>query len=428
MSDDSAALQSLRERLAAEEAAYDQALAALDRLAGFRLPYEAEPGLPQRLAELNQRWPLQDGPRAGGPLARLRRFVWETLLPQLQRQQSFNSALVQLLNGYVNRSLELQGQARDLAAAAVRYSQRVLPTVDARDRVATALATTRAELVLESFDRRQESLARRLDGLLALRDTVTALAEELRAIRQALAAQAPPPQVAAQAARAAGDAVYAAFEARFRGSREEIRARLAEYLPHFEGLQPVADLGCGRGEFLELLREAGAAGLGVDGNAEFVQQCRARGLDVSQGDLLDFLRGREDGSLGGVFAAQVAEHLPPRALTALLQESWRALRPGGLLVLETVNPRSVVGLLEVYNRDLTHEKPLHPETLSFLAAAAGFGEVRVELRAPVEADARLQPVPAEGLPPRAAEALNENLARLNQLLYGPREYALFARR
>ncbi len=88
----------------------------------------------------------------------------------------------------------------------------------------------------------------------------------------------------------------------------------------------------------------------------------------------------------------------------------------------------MVGLLEVYNRDLTHEKPLHPETLSFLAAAAGFGEVRVGLRAPVEADARLQPVPAEGLPPRAAEALNENLARLNQLLYGPREYALFARR
>lgn len=428
MSDDSAALQPLRERGAAEDAAYEQALAALDRLAGFRLPYEAAPELPERLAELNERWPLQDGPRPGGPLARLRRFVWETLLPQLQRQQSFNASLVQLLNGYVNRSLELQAQARDLAAAAVRYAQRVLPTVDARDRVATALATTRAELVLESFDRRQESLARRLDGLLALRDTVTTLAEELRAVRQALAAQAPPPQVAAQAARAADDAVYAAFEARFRGSRDEIRARLAEYLPHFAGLQPVADLGCGRGEFLELLREAGTTGLGVDGNAEFVQQCRARGLDVLQGDLLDFLRARPDGGLGGLFAAQVAEHLPPRVLTALLQEAWRVLRPGGLLLLETVNPRSVVGLLEVYHRDLTHEKPLHPETLSFLAAAAGFGEVRVELRAPVEADARLQPVPAEGLPPRAAEALNENLARLNQLLYGPREYALFARR
>jgi hypothetical protein len=98
------------------------------------------------------------------------------------------------------------------------------------------------------------------------------------------------------------------------------------------------------------------------------------------------------------------------------------------LLLETVNPRSVVGLLEVYNRDLTHEKPLHPETLSFLAAAAGFSDVRVELRSPVEADARLQPVPSQDLPPHAAEALNENVARLNALLYGPREYALFAQR
>ena len=86
-------------------------------------------------------------------------------------------------------------------------------------------------------------------------------------------------------------------------------------------------------------------------------------------------------------------------LQALLRESHRALRPGGLLLLETVNPRSVVGFLEVYNRDLTHERPLHPDTLSFLAAAAGFTDVRVELRSPVDPAARLQPVPAEGLPP-----------------------------
>jgi O-antigen chain-terminating methyltransferase len=129
-----------------------------------------------------------------------------------------------------------------------------------------------------------------------------------------------------------------------------------------------------------------------------------------------------------VFASQVAEHLPPAVLVESLRAAFRALRRGGLLVLETVNPRSLIGFLEVFNRDLSHEKPLHPETLSFLCAAAGFCEVRVELRSPVEADARLAEVPPEGLPPRVAEALNENVARLNGLLYGPREYALFARR
>jgi O-antigen chain-terminating methyltransferase len=112
----------------------------------------------------------------------------------------------------------------------------------------------------------------------------------------------------------------------------------------------------------------------------------------------------------------------------MLAESRRALRPGGLLLLETVNPRSVTGLLEVFNRDLTHERPLHPDTLSFLVAAAGFGEVRVEMRTPVSAAAQLQPVPADGLPPPTAAVLNENLAQLNALLYGFLEYALVARR
>ncbi len=196
----------------------------------------------------------------------------------------------------------------------------------------------------------------------------------------------------------------------------------------FDGLAPVADLGCGRGEFLELLKEHGIAARGVEGNAALVREGLDRGLDVTLGDLLSFLRTQDQGSLGGVFAAQVAEHLPPQALQETLRESHRVLRPGGLLVLETVNPRSVIGFLEVFNRDLTHEKPLHPDTLSFLAAAAGFSDVRVELRAPVDAATRLQAVPAEDLPPRVAEVLNENLRKLNDFLYGPREYALFARR
>jgi SAM-dependent methyltransferase len=254
------------------------------------------------------------------------------------------------------------------------------------------------------------------------------VSEEARAIRGTLAAAAPPPAVAAAATRAAGDSAYAAFENRYRGSREEIRERLSDYVGRFEGLAPVVDLGCGRGEFLELLRERGIAARGVEGSASVVQECRDKGLDVVHGDLLDFLRAEPAGSMGGVFAAQVAEHLPPPVLHGLLAEAHRVLRPGGLLVLETVNPRSVVGLLEVFNRDLTHERPLHPDTLRFLAAAHGFTDVRVELRSPVDPSSRLSPIPTDGLPERAAVALNENVERLNGFLYGPLEYALVARR
>jgi O-antigen chain-terminating methyltransferase len=187
-------------------------------------------------------------------------------------------------------------------------------------------------------------------------------------------------------------------------------------------------MGCGRGEFLGLLREAGIEARGVDANPRAVQACRAKGLDAFEGDLQDYLGNLAEGALGGLFAAQVAEHLTPGVLQSVLAEAHRVLRPGGLLVLETVNPRSVTALLEVFQRDLTHEKPLHPETLSFLAAAAGFTDVRVDYLRPVEPAARLQSVPGDDLPAPAVRALNENVARLNELLYGAQEFALFARR
>jgi SAM-dependent methyltransferase len=425
---DEPGLEALRLRLEDEQKAYADVLAAVDRLARFDLPQDALPELPARLGRLNVVWESLPRPEGGGLGGAFRQRAWDALAPALARQAEFNGLVVQVLNGYLSEAGQLHEHLRTLASALVRYVQRVDPLVDARDRMATALATTRAELILEAFDRRLESLGRRFEGLLALRDRLESVSEEVRAVRGTLAAAAPPPAVAAAATRAAVDSSYTAFENRYRGSREEIRDRLASYVPWFLGLAPVADLGCGRGEFLLLLKEAGIAARGVDGNANVVQECRDKGLDVVRGDLVAFLQGTPAASLGGLFAAQVAEHLPPPVLMALLAEAHRTLRPGGLLVLETVNPRSVVGLLEVFNRDLTHERPLHPDTLRFLAASQGFSDVRVELRSPVEASSRLAPIPSDGLPERAAVALNENVERLNGLLYGPLEYALVARR
>jgi SAM-dependent methyltransferase len=421
-------LEALRRKLDAEESTYAELLAVVDRLAAFSLPAEALPDLPARLARLNETFAAPGRPQGGGLSGAFRGRVYDSVQPALERQTEWNALVVQILNGYIGETEKLHARLRELASAIVKYVQRVQPLVDARDRVATALATTRSELVLEAFDRRLESLGRRFTGLLALRDRLETVSEEVRAVRGTLAADAPAPTVAATAARAVEDALYTAFENRYRGSREEIRERMRGYVALFEGLAPVVDLGCGRGEFLELLKEAGIAARGVEGNANVVRECREKGLDVVSGDLVDFLRTEKAGALGGVFAAQVAEHLPPPILQAMIAEAHRVLRPGGLLLLETVNPRSVVGLLEVFNRDLTHQRPLHPDTLSFLAAAVGFTDVRVEMRTPVEASARLQPVPAEGLPERTAAVLNENLERLNALIYGPLEYALYARR
>jgi O-antigen chain-terminating methyltransferase len=310
----------------------------------------------------------------------------------------------------------------------VGYAQRVEPVVDARDDVRAARAPSDAHQAIAVLERRLESMGERLSGLLALRDRIEALSEELRALRGGLAASPPPAEVARAAERAASDSVYTAFENRFRGSREELRARQQGYLELLRGHAPVVDLGCGRGELLDLLRAAGVAARGVESSASAAQECRARGLDVAHADLVAFLQQQPPASLGAVFAAQVAEHLPPARLQALLAAAHRALVKDGLLVLETVNVASTFAYHDVFIRDLTHERPLHPETLRFVVAAAGFSEARIELRSPVPDDVRLHLVPTGGMPPPVVKALNENVERLNALLFAPVDYVVVARR
>jgi len=157
------ALEALRARLAQEETSYAEVLAAIDRLSVLSLPTEAAPEIRERLAELNALLSSAPAPSGGGWRGVIRRQAWSAMAPAIERQQAWNAALVQLLNAYVTQAELLHARLRELAAALVRYAQRVEPVVDARDRVATALATTRSELLLEAFDRRLESLSRRLD-------------------------------------------------------------------------------------------------------------------------------------------------------------------------------------------------------------------------------------------------------------------------
>jgi SAM-dependent methyltransferase len=170
------ALEGLRARLAEEEAAYAEVLAALDRLSAFALPAEAAPEIRERLERLNALWEAPPRPEGGGLGGALRQRAWDAVAPAVERQVAFNSALVQLLNAYLTHAEGLHARLRELAGALVRYAQRVEPVVDARDRVATALATTRSELLLEAFDRRLELLDRRVEGLTAAREALGATA------------------------------------------------------------------------------------------------------------------------------------------------------------------------------------------------------------------------------------------------------------
>lgn len=216
---------------------------------------------------------------------------------------------------------------------------------------------------------------------------------------------------------------YVGFEDRFRGSQEDIRARLMTYLPYFEGASDVLDLGCGRGEFLGLLRERGVRARGLDVNHEMVEVCRERGLDVAEGDAVSYLRGLPDGALGGLVAAQVVEHLEPGYLMELLELSYHKLRPGSHIILETINPACWFAFFSSYIRDITHVRPLHPDTLSYFISASGFQRVTVKYSAPYPEAGKLQPWPDAAASGDAADVFNANMTKLNDLMFTYLDYA-----
>lgn len=276
----------------------------------------------------------------------------------------------------------------------------------------------------EDLEERTREIAAPLRIVPELEDRV----KRLERVRRAGAAEerpGTPPQVL----QAWGPPVdYFAFEARMRGPTADVRRRQEQYVEFFREAAPVLDLGCGRGEFLSLLRSAGIAASGIDRDPEMVEFCTGEGLNVEEAEAVAHLEGLAGETLGGIFAAQLVEHLPPTAIVRMLELAAVKLAPGGLLVLETVNPLSFVALRH-YFADLTHVQPLVPETLELLAYQAGFREVETRFANEPSAEERLSPLsfPPDCLPEASREAIDRNVARLNEVVFGPQDYALVAR-
>ena len=214
------------------------------------------------------------------------------------------------------------------------------------------------------------------------------------------------------------DSFYFSFENRFRGPREEIKARVAFYLPVVRkagagtSRSPVLDLGCGRGEWLELLKEHKLEARGVDLNTVMVSQCKARGLKVRLGDAVEHLRAQRANSHGAITGFHIIEHVPFETLMALLGEVRRVLKPGGVAIFESPNCKNLVVGACNFNIDPTHRNPVYPETAEFMLASHGFEKIRIEY---------LSPVPN----PRFDDTTPE-LAIIKDLLYGPQDFGIIA--
>ena len=227
------------------------------------------------------------------------------------------------------------------------------------------------------------------------------------------------------------EGTYFLFEERFRGSREDIKQRQLAFIPYFDKCSRVLDIGCGRGEFLEILKNHDIGGIGVDSDPDMVAYCHSRQLDVVQSDAISFLETLADKSLDGVFISQVVEHLDSNYLFRLLVLCYQKLKFGYHIVVETVNPLSFSSFVNFYI-DLTHKKPVHPETLQYLLGAAGFRECEKKFFSPISEESRLKKI-EEMAEMNATErknvgTYNHNVEILNSVLFGAQDYAVIGKK
>jgi O-antigen chain-terminating methyltransferase len=212
------------------------------------------------------------------------------------------------------------------------------------------------------------------------------------------------------------DAFYLAFEEQFRGDREDILNRLKVYLPLIEEAKvgtpetPILDVGCGRGEWLELLRESGYIARGLDSNRVMLDTCRARGLEVIEEDVIAHLQSLPDALLGAVTGFHIIEHLPFPVLLKLLDETRRVLKVGGIAIFETPNPQNILVGSHNFYIDPTHLNPLPSPLSKFVLEYAGFSPVEIINLNPYEDSFKVS---------------GSELAEVfNNYFYGPQDYAV----
>jgi SAM-dependent methyltransferase len=397
--------------------------------------------------------------RVLGPvIVTVKKVLLKLLTPLLEQQAAYNAAATRAMADTDNRMRAMEWRHAQALARSEEQLGANLAEVGARlqdevtrlrgdllARVVEDVAARHTALrqeVLAAVSALREELAAQSRAMEAARHAGARLTEQLSVserrwrrlvhVLQDGAAAGPGPEATPPANRPAlppaglePEFDYAAFEARFRGPEADIKERQRVYVPCFEGAASVVDLGCGRGEFLELLREHGIPAQGVDLDLDMVLLCRDKGLDVVREEAFSSLAARADDSVGGIFSAQFIEHLEPARIVELVKLAHRKLAPGGCLALETPNPACLMVFADSFYRDFSHVQPIHSDTMKFLLEARGFRDVEVKALAPVDPSMRVPPLPGDD---PALVLFNQGIERLNALLFGFQDYGVIGRK
>jgi len=335
-------------------------------------------------------------------------------------QEIFNQQVFLILFEFKNALEQNLSQTKELISSFTDIIQLNAALTDAKDKEWDALGNNHVGMIFKSMEWRVDKLAAAYEDANLLMKKFLLLKENLNQLLSVLQEKRmpSPPQVK-EILQPLEDWRYAGFENRYRGSEQEIKKQQASYVSYFKKGGKVLDLGCGRGEFIEILEENGIEAEGIDINGQMIEICRDKGLNCQKADILKKLAEYEDGTLGGIFSSQVIEHLSPSYLRRVIELAYFKLSPASHIVLETINSASVFSLVQIYFLDLSHQKPVHPQTLKFLLESTGFEKVEIKYSFPLEKE-KLQDLPGSD---EFTSILNQNIDNLNKLLYAPPNYA-----
>lgn len=221
------------------------------------------------------------------------------------------------------------------------------------------------------------------------------------------------------------DMDYLAFENKYRGSEESIQKLQEKFVRLYAGKDNILDIGCGRGEFIKTLLNAGKQYVfGMDINPQMVEKCKKEGLSVELKDGVSYLYDNDNLNLGGIFSSQVIEHLKPSQIVKLIKGAYKNLQEGSPLILETINPMALVTQTMAYTLDLTHRQYVHPFTIEMLLKEHGFKKVEFIYSSPVDTEAPI--LKDNDMNPKELEKYNEKIRRMHEMLFGYQDYAVIA--
>jgi O-antigen chain-terminating methyltransferase len=318
----------------------------------------------------------------------LREARWQPVIEQVEHLKSEAAELKDVRRHWIEWRADWE---RKLAANEIQFLRSVADLQGAFQHRVTQIESNFRDIVkgqhqdyLGALDRTTIGVQKRLwDDLEKIKaDYERLIHTELRIVRQRAFLSKPEAAPEIPAGPALPNFDYGRFAERFRGDESYVRQNQAIYGPIFAGASNVLDIGCGRGEFLETMREAGVEAKGIDLGEESVAQCRAKGFAAERADLFEYLAGQPDGEFGGIMSSQVVEHLAPETLPMLVRLCGEKLRRGGVLAIETPNPECLAIFATHFYLDPTHTRPVPHQLLAFYLEEAGFGQIEVHRLSP----------------------------------------------